>query len=229
MKNMTAAHLNDFLFDMETGFLMKYHMKEELDLTLLDQLYEGLVKLQAGWNDREEVPRDVLYYLIITVPALYNDLHLYQQPDKYSQYKTLIYDLNIEVANCLNPDSSHVNKPLSAGAADLKDFLFNTATGFLMKYHLKEGLDLTLLAQLYEQLEAWKLQWKDKSEVPKDILYYLITLLPALYLDLEKYEETDHYELYVELFSDLGTAMEMCLTPDTNSEHFKKPLRAPGY
>ncbi|WP_111593384.1 hypothetical protein [Chitinophaga dinghuensis] len=226
MKRITAAQLNDFLFDQESGFLIKYHFNVGLDVAQLDQLYGILVRLQSGWNAREDVPKDILFYLIIIVPTLYNDLHLYQKTDKYSLYKTLIYDLNKEVGNCLAPAPG--NRPLRDSASQLEDFLFHPASGFLTKYHLKEGLDFTLLDQLYEILEDQKLNWKDKKEVPKDLVYYLITLVPALYLDLTMYEETDNYELYLELIGDLATATEMCLNPDTNSKHFQKPLRNPG-
>jgi hypothetical protein len=39
---------------------------------------------------------------------------------------------------------------------NFKDFLFNSTSGFLIKYHFREGLDINQLNDLYEILENLK-------------------------------------------------------------------------
>lgn len=111
-------------------------------------------------------------------------------------------------------------------AQQINHFIFNKDNGFLIKYHLKHGIDLILLDELYEILEILKKDWQNKENVPKDILYYLMTIVPGLYadLDLYKHDEERHY-IYDELIYNLSIAIEMCLNPDINDPHFNTPLK----
>lgn len=115
-------------------------------------------------------------------------------------------------------------------AEKIKNFIFDKDNGFLIKYHNKEGIDLVLLDELYEILEELKEDWKNKKEVPKDILYYLIMIVPGLYADLELYrgDEIQHYT-YDEMIYYLSIAIEMCLNPNPdNAPHFNTPLKELG-
>ena len=115
-------------------------------------------------------------------------------------------------------------------AEKIKNFIFDKDNGFLIKYHNKEGIDLVLLDELYEILEELKEDWKNKKEVPKDILYYLIMIVPGLYADLELYrgDEIQHYT-YDEMIYYLSIAIEMCLNPNPdNNPHFNTPLKELG-
>ena len=110
----------------------------------------------------------------------------------------------------------------------LEDFLFKKDTGFLNKYHFKKGLDLSLLDELYGILENLKECWKNKDEVPKKIIFQLITIIPGLYQDLPLYNGTDEFHKYEEIIYSLDTAISMCLNPNTNDIHFNKPLKDLG-
>jgi hypothetical protein len=114
-------------------------------------------------------------------------------------------------------------------AQQIEHFLFNEDTGFLIKYHIRNGIDPVLLDKLYEILEELRTDWKYKENVPKDILYYLITIVPGLYQDLELYKnDEDQYYIYDELIYNLSIAIEMCLNPDINGPHFNTPLKELG-
>ncbi|WP_173968529.1 hypothetical protein, partial [Flavobacterium collinsii] len=106
-------------------------------------------------------------------------------------------------------------------AKDIKQFLFNEDNGFLIKYHTMDGIDLVLLDKLYDILEELKMDWKYKENVPKDILHYLMTVVPGLYHDLELYKDDEEtYYIYNELIYNLSIAIEMCLNPDINDPHY---------
>jgi hypothetical protein len=113
---ITAQKINHFLFNTQNGFLIKYHMKEGIDLILLDELYEILEELKADWKYKKDVPKDILYYLVIIVPGLYADLELYRNDEeKHYIYDEMIYNLSIAIEMCLNPapdDEQHFNTPL---------------------------------------------------------------------------------------------------------------------
>ncbi|MEN2400002.1 hypothetical protein GKZ90_0009450 [Flavobacterium sp. MC2016-06] len=116
-------------------------------------------------------------------------------------------------------------------AQQIEHFLFNKDTGFLIKYHIRHGIDPVLLDKLYEILEELKTDWKYKENVPKDILYYLITIVPGLYQDLELYkdDEVKHY-IYEELIYNLSVAIEMCLNPNPDDHpHFNTPFKEYGF
>lgn len=114
-------------------------------------------------------------------------------------------------------------------AEKIKQFLFNKDNGFLIKYHFNEGIDPVLLDELYEILEELKKNWKYNENVPKDILYYLMTIMPGLYKDLELYKnDEEQYYIYDELIDNLSLALEMCLNPDINDPHFNTPLKELG-
>jgi hypothetical protein len=111
-------------------------------------------------------------------------------------------------------------------AEEIHDFLYNKEKGFLIKYHFKQGLDLNQLDELYEILECLKDDWKNKTELPKSILFHIITITPVLYRDLQLYssDEVVHCQ-YEELIDNLERAIQMCLNPDINDMHFNKPLK----
>lgn len=111
----------------------------------------------------------------------------------------------------------------------IQHFLFNKDNGFLIKYHMRDGIDPILLENLYEILEELKADWKYKENVPKDILYYLMTIVPGLYHDLQLYKnDEEKYDDYDELIYNLSIAIEMCLNPDINDPHFNTPLKDLG-
>jgi hypothetical protein len=118
----------------------------------------------------------------------------------------------------------------SITAQEFQEFLYNKDEGFLTKYHFNKGIDFLLLDRLYEILEELKKNWKNKDSVPKDILFYLISVIPTLYTDLEIYRTNEQkYYQYVEVIYALNTAIEMCLNPNTEDSHFNKPLRDLGF
>ncbi|WP_428228921.1 hypothetical protein [Flavobacterium sp.] len=116
MSQITAENIEQFLFNKDNGFLIKYHIRDGIDPILLNKLYEILEELKADWKYRENVPKDILYYLMTIVPGLYYDLGLYKDDDeKYYIYNELIYNLSIAIEMCLNPnpdDAPHFNTPL---------------------------------------------------------------------------------------------------------------------
>jgi len=114
-------------------------------------------------------------------------------------------------------------------AQQIENFLYNKENGFLIKYHIRDGIEPILLDELYEILEILKNEWKHKENVPKDIIYYLMTIVPGLYHDLELYrdDEEKHY-IYDEIIYNLSIAIEMCLNPDIHDPHFNTPLKELG-
>ena len=66
MSEITAEKIKQFLFDKDNGFLIKYHNKKGIDLAQLDELYEILGKLKEDWKNKKEVPKDILYYLMLS-------------------------------------------------------------------------------------------------------------------------------------------------------------------
>lgn len=113
-------------------------------------------------------------------------------------------------------------------ATELNDFLFNEKNGFLTKFHFGSGLDFAVLDELYEILEGYKHNWKDKDVVPKDVVFVLITISSSLYMDLSNYIDSEYYDEYSNLLYNLDTAISMCLNPDSNDEHFTLPLKELG-
>jgi hypothetical protein len=115
-------------------------------------------------------------------------------------------------------------------ADKIQDFLFNKENGFLIKYHFKEGLDESQLNDLYDVLEILKEDWKYKTDVPKSILFHLITITPLLYRDLQLYSSNEILHCkYEELIDNLDKAIQMCLNPDINDVHFNSPLKELGF
>ncbi|MEL1245765.1 hypothetical protein AAEO56_15945 [Flavobacterium sp. DGU11] len=110
----------------------------------------------------------------------------------------------------------------------LHNLLFHEETGLLMKFHFGQGLDMEAVDRLYEALEILKADWKDKSYLPKDLVFILVDIVPALYCDLPAYVGTPEYDQYVEIFYNLSTAVSMCVNPDVNDMHFNKPLKDIG-
>jgi hypothetical protein len=112
-------------------------------------------------------------------------------------------------------------------AEELHDFLYNNTNGFLIKYHFKDGLDESQLSTLYEILETFKDDWKYKTEVPKSIMFHLITITPVLYRDLQLYSNNEilHCQ-YEELIDNLDSAIQMCLNSNHNDPFFYKPLKS---
>lgn len=110
----------------------------------------------------------------------------------------------------------------------LHELLFKEEVGLLIKFHFGHGLDMEALARLYEALEILKADWKEKSDIPKDLVFVLIDIVPALYCDLPIYAGTEEGEQYEEIFYNLSTAVAMCVNPDVNDIHFNKPLKDIG-
>jgi hypothetical protein len=110
-ENITAKYLEEFLYG-ENGFIIKYHSMEGLHPEQLDELYDMLEALKSDWKDKDAVPKNIMYQLIGLIPALYNDLHLYE--DGVGRYPETIYQLETAIFMCLNPDPSdpHFNTPL---------------------------------------------------------------------------------------------------------------------
>jgi hypothetical protein len=114
-------------------------------------------------------------------------------------------------------------------ANQLSELLYHQENGLLMKFHFNRGLDYTLLDELYDFLETMKKDWQTKQDVPKDVLYHLIGVVPCLYRDLSVYEGKQEYYEYEEKINTVDTAISMCLNPNTNDAHFDKPLKELGY
>lgn len=68
-----------------------------------------------------------------------------------------------------------------------------------------------------------------KDNIPKDMIFYLVSVTPNLYRDLEIYKDDElKYYQYDELIYDLNGAIEMCLNPDIDDPHFNTPLKDLG-
>lgn len=107
----------------------------------------------------------------------------------------------------------------------LHNFLYNPQNGFLTQYHFQEGINTVQLKELYNILETLKKQWKDQDKVPKDIIFAIMGIIPALYTDLHLYKDREGFEDYEQIIYKLDTALMMCLNPNTDDPHFKKPIK----
>ena len=114
MKYLTAAELNNFLFNGESGFLTKFHFGGGLDLIALDEFYDILEGFKFDWKDKDIVPKDVMFVLVTVSSSLYMDLSNYIDTDDYDEYSNLLYNLDTAISMCLNPDSNdqHFAVPL---------------------------------------------------------------------------------------------------------------------
>lgn len=114
-------------------------------------------------------------------------------------------------------------------AQKIQHLLYNKDNGFLIQYHFNKGIDPILLDELYEILEILKKDWMYKNDIPKDIVFYLVSITPILYRDLEIYKDEDlKYYQYEELIYALNGSIEMCLNPDIDDPHFNTPLKELG-
>ncbi|CAA0207045.1 conserved hypothetical protein [Tenacibaculum maritimum] len=113
-------------------------------------------------------------------------------------------------------------------ANKLESFLFDEENGFLIKYHFGKGIDLELLENFYNILENLKNTWEHKKEVPKDLVFQLITVSSSLYMDLSLYLDKEGYEDYPDILYNLDTAISMCLNPNIEDVHFETPLKDLG-
>jgi hypothetical protein len=111
----------------------------------------------------------------------------------------------------------------------IEDILYNLENGFLIKFHLHKGLDLTQLDKLYEILEILKNEWKTQDNIPKNVIFQLIAIVPALYRDLPMYAEKEEFYGYEEIVYGLDSAITMCLNPNINDPFFNKPLKELGF
>lgn len=107
----------------------------------------------------------------------------------------------------------------------LEELLFKEETGLLIKFHFGEGLDEELLDKLYEILETIKSDWKLKKDIPKEIVFKIIDIVPSLYIDLPMYKDQEVYYIYEEKIYNLATAMVMVVNPNLNDIYFDKPLK----
>ncbi|MPT34576.1 hypothetical protein [Flavobacterium sp. WV_118_3] len=109
---------------------------------------------------------------------------------------------------------------------NLNHLLYDEKEGFLIKFHFNQGLDYNKLDELYTYLEAFKATYKSESFVPKNIMFILIGILPALYMDISLYSNDSEIEQeYLDAIYKLDTALQMCLNPDENDPYINTPLR----
>ncbi len=109
---------------------------------------------------------------------------------------------------------------------NLNDLLYNEKEGLLMKYHFNQGLDYDKLEQLYDYLETFRSAYKLQHEVPKSIVFILIGIIPALYLDITLYTgDTKIHQQYLESIYKLDTVLMMCFNPDLDDPFFDTPLK----
>lgn len=106
----------------------------------------------------------------------------------------------------------------------LNDLLYEKDE-FIIKYHFGEGIDLNLLDKLYDCLEELKGSWVKLDNVPKDIVYKLVQISPALYGDLSLYIDKEGCEDYEEIIYNISGAIEMCLNANEDDPFFDKPLK----
>lgn len=112
---------------------------------------------------------------------------------------------------------------------DKLDFLlFDNNNGLLTKFHFGQGLDFTLLDSLYEILEEIKKKWETEELIEKKIVFKIIDITPALYMDLELYKNDELYYKYQETLYKLATAIIMVVNPNIDDPFFKKPLKELG-
>lgn len=107
----------------------------------------------------------------------------------------------------------------------LKELLFKEDIGLLIKFHFGDGLDENLLNELYEILESIKRDWVLKKDIPKNIVFIIIDIVPSLYIDLPIYKGKEIYDIYEEQIYNLATAMVMVVNPNTDDSFFNKPLK----
>lgn len=115
MKIITAQKIHHFLYNKENGFLIQYHFNKGIDPILLDEFYEILETLKKDWMTKDNIPKDLVFYLVSIVPLLYRDLEIYRNDElRYYQYDELIYAIDAALAMCFNPDidDPHFNTPL---------------------------------------------------------------------------------------------------------------------
>ncbi len=115
MSQITAENIEQFLFNKDNGFLIQYHFNKGIDPILLDEFYEILETLKKDWMTKDNIPKDLVFYLVSIVPLLYRDLEIYRNDElRYYQYDELIYAIDAALAMCFNPDidDPHFNTPL---------------------------------------------------------------------------------------------------------------------
>lgn len=118
---------------------------------------------------------------------------------------------------------------MSEIAKYIDNLLYDKENGLLIKYRFKQGIDLAQLDKLYDLLEHLKRDWQQKDTVPKEIIFRLVVVVPALYRDLPLYANSNEFWQYEEIIYCLDSAIAMCVNPNTNDEHFGKPLKELGF
>jgi len=110
----TAKHIDKLLYDKENGLLIKYRFKQGIDMDLLDKLYDLLEQLKNDWKERDSVPKEIIFRLVVIVPALYRELPIYANDSKFYSYEEVIYCLDNAIAMCVNPNTNdeHFGTPL---------------------------------------------------------------------------------------------------------------------
>lgn len=110
-------------------------------------------------------------------------------------------------------------------AAELEDILYNDDNGLLIKLWQGQGINETSLAALYEALEEIKLAWRDKTHVPKDLVFVLNLIASEIALRSYNYEGSENYEIRL-LANNLSLAIESCLSPaGSNNLLYRQPLK----
>jgi hypothetical protein len=74
---LSAIDLNELILG-EAGLITQFHDGDGLDIKLLDQLYDHLEEYRTAWNERDEVPKEIVRQLMGVAIGLYQDLPLYE-------------------------------------------------------------------------------------------------------------------------------------------------------
>lgn len=104
------------------------------------------------------------------------------------------------------------------------DRILTGENGLLIKYHFGEGLDKSLLFELYSFLENLRGELKNQVSVDKSIVYRLVSIVPCLYRDYSQYSHKDGCEEYESIIYKLDSAILLCFNPDKDDPFFNTPL-----
>ena len=101
------------LFHHSDGLLTKFRGNKGIDPLQLARLYELLEAIRADWRYQANISKALMCELNCLVPALYRHLEQYNDSELCEQYKRKIYDLDVAVSMCLDPDPSNSSFDIS--------------------------------------------------------------------------------------------------------------------
>ena len=110
-------------------------------------------------------------------------------------------------------------------STSINNFLFDFSNGFLIRFRAGKGIEPSQLNIFLEILEQLRMKWKGESLIEKELIFELISVVPALYQSLPVYAGKEEFEEYKNTIYNLDTALSMCLNPDENDPNFNIPLK----